>query len=252
MNASKKLLDILVVIILIVLVVVFFGSRRPGPVETARDLMHRNNAEHLSPHDLNQGMPMGHPDLILDISDGDPIITSDAYSVGRDWFEYEFSIRTGNYVNSGMDEETAGMYAIEDVLMLGLRELVILSAVDEFGIEPYEDYIDTQEANFYASLESEGDAEELLRQMGMTMETVRDMWRKDYVTNSLKSRIAELNGVEPMTSAAEETFLTWLDEKIISTEWVFEEPELETLYHIVLESDGDIDDENEQVEGIED
>jgi len=124
----------------------------------------------------------------------------------------------------------AGEMARLAVLELGMEELIYSAAAEEYEIEPDPGDIAAQEEVFRSSFGSEEEAERFLQEMGMDYDRVLSKWENDSVRRQLEARITEAFGVEPGTREAESALVRWLEQRILSEDWEFEDPELEELY----------------------
>jgi len=226
MSTQKTLRDVLIVLVLVAAAIWIFGSRRQGPIERAHDMMTggpQNTAD-------TGEMPMGHSRAMYQVSDGETLVSYNGQSMGSDWFDQAVAAKKEEYLSGGADDQTAERNAQLDVLESGLTELAVLDALREFDIKPDPKDIEAAENSFRSEFKSEEEIQGFLDQMGVTMDRVRKMWSDDSETKALKARVAEMSGVAPGGDAAENAFSEWLIQKVTSTQWVFEDPDLEVLF----------------------
>lgn len=233
MNPGKVFRDLFIVIILIVVVyagIQLLGSKSPGPVERARSMA--DTGQDMHTHDA----PMGHVTEQFELSDGEPIVVFGEYSVGRDWYDENVAIEIETQVSQNIERSVASQSATELTLISGLVDIIFDFSVAELGIEPHPDEMALRENAFYDSFESTDEANAVLEEMGITMDRLREMWTDELVPEALVTEVATRNNVEPGTVEADEFFQSWLEDNIISSEWVFNDPDIEMLYNSYVEA----------------
>ncbi len=223
MDLRKTIRDAIIIVVVVIAAVTIFGSRRPGPVERARQIVSGDHAA------SQQQVPV-HASRQHAISDGEPIVRLDERSIGADWFDENVAMQRDAFVSRGFEGDMAGEMARLAVLELGMEELIYSAAAEEYEIEPDPGDIAAQEEVFRSSFGSEEEAERFLQEMGMDYDRVLSKWENDSVRRQLEARITEAFGVEPGTREAESALVRWLEQRILSEDWEFEDPELEELY----------------------
>ena len=224
MSKQKIIRDSIIVLAIVAIAIVFFGSRRSGPVENISGTIPSHGAGD------QQTMPPVHGDPYPELNEGEMLVSLNENAIGSDWFDRMVADLTGEILAEGTDEETAHGQANVEVLLLGLEELVIRKAIDEFGIEPDQEMITEQEHNFQATFETEEEAEAFLAQMGMTMERVHAMWEDQSIMAGLRIHLAEIEGVDPESGEADLVMSDWIREAVFSADYVFHNSDLEALY----------------------
>jgi hypothetical protein len=224
MSSKKVIRDAIIVIVIVAVLVIFFGSRRPGPVESISGTIPSDGSGD------GQAMPPVHGEPYPELNEGDALVTLNNLSIGSDWFDRMLDETEAQIVDEGTDEETALHQAKFEVLLLGLQELVIRNAIDEFGIEPDPEMIAEQEQNFRSSFETDEEIDEFLAQMGMTMERVRTMWEDQSIMAGLRIYLAETQGIDPDSDEADQYMSDWIHDAVLSADFVFHDSDLETLY----------------------
>lgn len=224
MSTKKIIRDAIIIIVIVVAAVVFFGSRQPGPADRLNDTAAADDPA------AQQNMPRVHGEPYPEIGEGDPLVKLSDHVIGSEWYDRIVADHYQQYLDEGSDDETAMRLATFDAFLMGLQELVIRNAIDEFGIVPDEEMVAEQEEMFHSSFESTEDSEELLSEMGMAMQQVRTMWEDRSIMTGLFMHIAEMEGVDAGSEEAEQVMEDWIRESVLTADYNFMDPEMEAMY----------------------
>jgi hypothetical protein len=229
MNTQKILRDVIIVVIVILLAIVVLKTTGPGsgPVERAHG---EGGAHGMAGQDGMGDAPHMDHGPSLQLSDGEAIVTYGDHVVGRDWYDNMVAKTQAEFMAAGQDEEAALVDAMELSLMDGLIDIVLTSTAEEYDISVDDAYLEQMEQGFYASFESEDAANQVLIEMGVTMDRLHLMWTEDELKNRIYSKVAELNELDPESPESEQAFNDFLEEKLVMTEWVITDPEIEAVY----------------------
>ncbi len=235
MNTQKILRDVIIVVIVIAAALVVLKTTGPsaGPVESA----HGEGGAHgmAGQGGMGDAPQMDHGPS-LQLSDGEAIVTYGEHIIGRDWYDNMVARTQVEYMSAGQDEETALVTAMEMSLMDGLIDIVLTSTAEEYDLAVDDAFLDQMEQGFFASFESAEEANQVLNEMGVTMDRLHLMWTEDELKNRIYSKVAELNELDSESPEAEQAFRDFLEEKLVMTEWVIADPEIEAVYLSYIDS----------------
>jgi hypothetical protein len=234
MNMKKLLGDILFVVIVIVFALTVFGSRKPGPVESAAQLSQAGQQQSGNPHGGNADsgeQPIQHNLAQSNISDGDPVISLGDIYIGRNWFNTSVQNNATELNDGQMDEQTLNAMAELVTLEEGFVSLITKQLQKEYGITPDPDKMAENESNFYANFATREEAESTASQMGMTMEQLRAHWEKESVDQKLQEYYSNASGVAVDSDGFEDAYYNWLMDQAMAAEWVFNDPAFEAKFN---------------------
>jgi len=233
MNAKKLIRDIIIIVIFVVVAVFVLKSTRSGdagPVESAHGDM--------AGHSMDGGMVNPHASHgpFLQLSDGDTIVSFGEHSIGSDWYDSTVMRYQAEFLSQGQSEDEALAGSMELALVDGLVELIFKMTSDEYGLEVDDAFLDAEEERFYTERNSREEARQILDEMGFTIDQVRAMWAETELQDRIFRKVAEINGVDPDSPDADVVFNSYLEEKLVMTDWVITDPEIEAVYLSYLDA----------------
>lgn len=233
MDIKKTLGDILFVLIVIVFALTIFGSRRPGPVEQAARLSGGQQAghTHTGANGTDQsGQQMQHSLARPEISNGEPVIRLGEATIGRDWFDDSVQYQASQLAGGEMDSESARKMGEFITLEEGLATLISGALKTEYRIVADQDDVTERMDSFYANFSSREEAETSAAQMGMSMEQLRSLWEEDSTERQLQGLYSNASGIPEDSETFEDSYYSWLMDRVFEADWEFVSPEFETKY----------------------
>ena len=110
------------------------------------------------------------------------------------------------------------------------RLLIEHQAADQFGIVPDEDRLRERYDNLILSFDSEDEALEFIRKQGMDINRLKALWEREEIEIRLWDKVENMLGVEPGSEEADQAYSSWLQERLLESQFEFIDPELESLF----------------------
>lgn len=252
MNIRKLLGDVAFVVIVIVIALTVFGSRQPGPVEVASNLLEEQHEGHTHDGMAEMGnSPMMHRFVEHSITDGDPLISLGGNYIGRDWFDESVELQLMLLASEELDDVSASKLAELITIEEGLLSLITGKILDDYGISFDSVEVDSRMDDYFSNFDTREKAERNANQMGMTLDQLRSRWEEDSIENRLRDFFAEERGVSRDSAEFEDAYFSWLKDNVLSADWVFEIPEFEELFNEFVEAVTLIRSEVEEEQSVE-
>jgi hypothetical protein len=222
-DKRKIIRDSLVVVILIVVGYFLVRSHQPGPVEKGAAT---------SPHGADmQSMPANHGNMPPELSEGEPVATLAAGTIGKTWFDDRVQrtlemLSSQDQFKGQMDDATAMSVAQQEAIVEGAVELIETQAIIDMGIQPDMEVVGKQQKDF----DSSPDAKSMMESMGLTREKLEALWKDESQHTVLRDKIAQLAGAEPASEAADNAYIAWAEKKLLEIEITFTDPLYQNLF----------------------